>query len=290
MQDYDGDPIANEAAFARDWFRTGDLGFLDAEGYLFVTGRLKEIINRGGEKVAPWEVEDVLMTHPAVAQAVAFAVPHPRLGEDVAAAVVLRQSSAATADELRTFAVASLAAFKVPSQVLIVDAIPTGPTNKPQRNGLAAQLGLLTSERTHPGAHGSFMVPRTPLEEVLAGLWAQVLGRDDVCVHENFFQLGGDSLLATQLLSRVCAATDVELSFLSFFATPTVAGMARSVEAASRAALDLSAPPLQAVPKDRGLPLSCAQQRLWFIEQLGISTHAYHLLSSASSISVAPCM
>jgi Condensation domain/AMP-binding enzyme/AMP-binding enzyme C-terminal domain/Phosphopantetheine attachment site len=279
MQGYDDDPIANEGAFTHDWFRTGDLGFLDADGYLFVTGRLKEIINRGGEKVALWEVEEALMAHPAVSQAVAFAVPHPRLGEDVAAAVVLRQPSTATADELRAFAVTCLAAFKVPSQVLIVDDIPTGPTGKPQRNGLAEQLGVMTAERTHANTQDGFTAPHTPIEEVLAGLWAQVLGRDGMGIHENFFQLGGDSLLATQLLSRVCAATHVEPSFLSFFATPTVAGMARSVEAASRAALDLSAPPLQAVPKDRGLSLSYAQQRLWFIAQLGISAHAYHLLS-----------
>jgi amino acid adenylation domain-containing protein len=278
MRYYDDDPSADRDAFTAGWFRTGDQGCLDADGYLFVTGRLKEIINRGGEKIAPWEVEDVLMAHPAVAQAVAFAVPHVRLGEDIAAAVVLRQSATATADELRTFAVTHLAAFKVPSWVMLVDDIPTGPTGKPQRNGLAAQLGLMTPARTHADMRVAFTAPRTPLEEVLVGFWTQVLEVEGVGVHDNFFQLGGDSILVTQLISRVCEATHVELSFPGFFAAPTVAGMARSVEMASRAALDLSAPPLQPVARDRALPLSYAQQRLWFIEQLGISAHAYHLL------------
>jgi amino acid adenylation domain-containing protein len=278
IQGYDDDPIADRDAFTRDWFRTGDQGLLDADGYLFVTGRLKEIINRGGEKIAPWEVEEVLMAHPAVAQAVAFAVPHIRLGEDVAVAVVLRQPPTATADDLRSFAVTRLAAFKVPSQVLIVNDIPTGPAGKPQRHELAEQLGLLTSARVYPETHPGFTAPRTPLEEVLAGLWAQVLEVDSIGVHDNFFQLGGDSILATQLISRVSEATHGECSFPSFFATPTVAGMAKSVETARRAVLGLSAPPLQPVPRDSLLPLSYAQQRLWFIEQLGISAHAYHLL------------
>ena len=92
------------SAFTHGWFRTGDQGYLDSDGYLFITGRLKEIINRGGEKIAPQEVDNVLMDHPAVAQAVAFAVPHPRLGEDIAAAVVLHQNASATEHDIRLFA------------------------------------------------------------------------------------------------------------------------------------------------------------------------------------------
>ncbi|HEX9869700.1 MAG TPA: non-ribosomal peptide synthetase, partial [Candidatus Tectomicrobia bacterium] len=248
IQGYDDDPVADQDAFTGGWFRTGDQGYLDSDGYLFVTGRLKEIINRGGEKIAPWEVEDVLMAHPAVGQAVAFAVPHVRLGEDVAAAVVLRPSHTATAQELRGFTVTHLAAFKVPSQVLIVDDIPIGPAGKPQRHLLAEQLGLLPSSRGDSEASADCSGPRTPLEEVLVGLWTQVLAVDGIGIHDNFFQLGGDSILATQLISRVYEATHVECSFLSFFATPTVAGMARSVETSGRAVMDLATPPLQPVP------------------------------------------
>jgi aryl carrier-like protein len=183
-----------------------------------------------------------------------------------------------TADDLRRFALTHLAGFKVPNQVVIVDDIPTGPNGKLQRIGLAEKFGLMTSTRAEPEMQTDVTALHTPLEEMLLGLWAQVLNADDVGLHENFFQLGGDSILATQLISRVREVMHVEVSFRSFFETPTVAGMARSVETAGYGVLGRSAPPLQSVPRNSRLPLSYAQQRLWFIEQLGISAHAYHLL------------
>jgi acyl-CoA synthetase (AMP-forming)/AMP-acid ligase II len=139
---YEADPEANARAFTRGWFRTGDQGVLDAGGYLRLIGRLKELINRGGEKVSPLEVDEVLLDHPAVQQVVTFAMPHPKLGEEVAAAVVVRDGMAATERELRAFAASRLAGFKVPRRVVIVPEIPKGPTGKPQRIGLAARLGL----------------------------------------------------------------------------------------------------------------------------------------------------
>jgi acyl-CoA synthetase (AMP-forming)/AMP-acid ligase II len=139
---YVANPEANASAFSDGWFRTGDQGSIDADGYLTLTGRLKELINRGGEKVAPLEVDDVLLQHPAVAQAVTFARPHDRLGEDVAAAVVLVPGASVEPSELRAFASERLAAFKVPRTLLLVDEIPKGPTGKLQRIGLAARLGL----------------------------------------------------------------------------------------------------------------------------------------------------
>ena len=139
---YENNPEANAAAFTNGWFRTGDLGRLDDEGYLTVTGRLKEIINRGGEKISPREVDDVLMDHPAVQQVVTFAMPHDILGEEVAAAVVLVAGATAEAGNIREFAAARLAQFKVPKKVFLVDEIPMGPTGKLHRIGLAEQLGL----------------------------------------------------------------------------------------------------------------------------------------------------
>jgi acyl-CoA synthetase (AMP-forming)/AMP-acid ligase II len=139
---YGGNPKANEEAFVNGWFRTGDQGVFDADGYLRITGRLKEIINRGGEKVAPREVDDVLMDHPAVAQVVTFAMPHPLLGEEVAAAVVLRDGATATEQELRAFAAPHLADFKIPRKIVFLAEIPKGPTGKLQRIGLAQRLGL----------------------------------------------------------------------------------------------------------------------------------------------------
>ncbi len=139
---YARNPEANATAYHDGWFRTGDQGLFDGDGYLRITGRLKEIINRGGEKISPREVDEVLLGHPDVAQAVAFAVPHDALGEEVAAAVVLRPGATASARDIRAHAAARIAPFKVPRTVLIVDEIPKGPTGKLQRIGLAAKLGL----------------------------------------------------------------------------------------------------------------------------------------------------
>jgi amino acid adenylation domain-containing protein/non-ribosomal peptide synthase protein (TIGR01720 family) len=278
MSGYENDSMANGSAFTRGWFRSGDIGYLDADGYLFLSGRIKESINRGGEKIAPQEVDKVLMEHPAVAEAATFAVPHVRLGEDIAAAVVLHPNAVATPSDIRRFASTLLAPFKVPSQVFIVDEIPRTPTTgKLQRLGLAEKLGLTTGKRGQLAMPGGSTAPRTAVEETLAGIWARVLGVDRVGIDDNFSALGGDSILATQLISRVREVMHVEVSFRSFFATPTVAGMARSIEAARQTAPDLPVPPLHSVPKDSSLPLSYAQQRLWFLEQLEPGRAVYNL-------------
>lgn len=145
---YEGNPEANAKSFfmaeGHRWFRTGDQGSFDDEGYLTLTGRLKEIINRGGEKVSPLEVDAVLMDHPAVQQVVTFAIAHPKLGEEVGAAVVLREGHDASERDIRAFAETRLAAFKVPRRVVILGEIPKGATGKLQRIGLAAKLGLET--------------------------------------------------------------------------------------------------------------------------------------------------
>ena len=139
---YENNPEANAKAWTNGWFRTGDQGYLDGAGYLRLTGRLKEMINRGGEKVSPVEIETALLDHPLVAQAVAFAMPDPMLGEEIAAAIVLREGVPPGEHELREFVSARLAHFKVPRKVVFLDAIPKGPTGKLQRIGLAKVLGL----------------------------------------------------------------------------------------------------------------------------------------------------
>ena len=146
---YEGNPEANAKNFfeadGKRWFRTGDQGAFDADRYLTLTGRLKEIINRGGEKVSPLEIDSVLSDHPAVAQALTFALPHPKLGEEVAAVIVLNEGAVATEREIRDFAAARLADFKVPRKVVILDEIPKGATGKLQRIGLAQKLGLVAA-------------------------------------------------------------------------------------------------------------------------------------------------
>jgi oxalate---CoA ligase len=139
---YENNPTANAAAFTNGWFRTGDEGMLDDDGYLFLTGRLKEQINRGGEKISPLEIDDVVLRHPDVAEAVTFAIPHDKLGEDVGLAAVRVAGSELSEKELRDYLSAQLTAFKVPRTIVFVDEIPKGATGKIQRIGLAARLGL----------------------------------------------------------------------------------------------------------------------------------------------------
>ncbi|UCC62660.1 MAG: AMP-binding protein [Anaerolineae bacterium] len=222
---YASNPEANAKAFTNGWFRTGDQGYMDDDGYFYITGRLKEIVNRGGEKIAPREVDEALLGHPAVVQAIAFAVPHATLGEDLAAAVVLQGDASTTEREIREFAFARLADHKVPSQVLIVDKIPKGPTGKLQRIGLADKLA--------DELKAEFVAPRNPAEELLVKTWAEVLGVEQVGVHDNFFTLGGDSLRVAQLVSRLRTAFQAELPLTAIFQRPTVeelAGLLRREE------------------------------------------------------------
>ena len=139
---YENNPQANAECFTNGYFRTGDQGVLNAEGYLRLTGRLKELINRGGEKISPREVDEVILDHPSVAQVVTFAMPHAKLGEEVAAAVVLAEGAQVTERDLKAFSRQRLAPFKVPRQIVFVSQIPKGPTGKLQRIGLAEKLEL----------------------------------------------------------------------------------------------------------------------------------------------------
>jgi acyl-CoA synthetase (AMP-forming)/AMP-acid ligase II len=135
---YENNPQANATSFTRGWFRTGDLGVLDGDGYLRLLSRIKELINRGGEKIAPREIDEVLEEHPAVKEAVAFGIPHATWGEEVGAAIVLNRP--VTEKELQSFSRERLADFKVPKHLYFVDAIPKTPTGKIQRRFVAEQL------------------------------------------------------------------------------------------------------------------------------------------------------
>jgi acyl carrier protein len=206
-------PVAGDAAPGPidGWFRTGDVGYLDEDGYLFISGRIKEIINRGGEKIAPSEVDHVLQGHPGVGQAVTCAVPDARLGEDVVAVVVRRPGSNLTERELREFASTRLAAFKVPRRVMFVEQIPKGPTGKIQRIGLAKKLGIESLAFAQPGG-SQFEAPRTATESTIASAWGEVLAIDRVGLHDNFFELGGDSLMAAEVIARVKARLGVTIN------------------------------------------------------------------------------
>ncbi|MDP3085805.1 MAG: AMP-binding protein, partial [Rubrivivax sp.] len=139
---YESNPKANEETFVDGWFRTGDQGVIDADGYLSITGRLKEIINRGGEKISPREIDEILLDHVSVAQVVVFGAPHKRLGEEVAAMVVLHEGHECEERELQKFVAQRVASYKVPKKILFVDELPKGATGKLQRIGLAQRIGL----------------------------------------------------------------------------------------------------------------------------------------------------
>jgi acyl-CoA synthetase (AMP-forming)/AMP-acid ligase II/thioesterase domain-containing protein len=197
---YLDDPELNRAAFVNGWFRTGDIGSLDREGFLTLHGRIKEQINRGGEKISPVEVDTALLRHPAVAEAAAFAVPHPRLGEDVAAAVVLRPDATATSVELRRFLADHVASFKIPRRITILDQLPKGATGKILRRKLSASLSGPASEDLAQKAARAPEVDLADLERKLLSLWRHMLESESIGLDDDFFEAGGDSLLATQMI------------------------------------------------------------------------------------------
>ena len=230
MSGYEANPAANQAAFSNGWLRTGDLGLIDGEGYIFIQGRVKEIINRGGEKIAPREIDEALLQHPAVAQAVAFGMPHPTLGEEVAAAVVLRPGMQVTAKELTDFIGEHLAYFKLPRRVVFLTEIPKGPTGKVQRIGLGEKLK--DSLSAIPEAGKASIPPGTPTETTLVGVWAEVLGTTGFGIQDDFLDLGGDSLKAIQVLSRLNAHFGLKLTIREIFKLPTIQARGEAIDKA----------------------------------------------------------
>lgn len=202
------------------WMLTGDLGTIDEDGFLSIVGRMKEIINRGGEKISPYEVEKVLLQHPAVREAGVFGVPHPRLGENLAAVVVLQPDAGTTSTELRTFLRAHLAAAKVPPRVDIVNSIPKSHIGKISR----IRLAEATANRDH-----RIDPPEHPLEFQITEIWQRLLQRADIGIHDDFFEAGGDSLLATQMLLEVEAIIGRRLSQSALTEASTIHQLAKIV-------------------------------------------------------------
>ena len=269
---YDNDPAATWEAFRDGWFRTGDLGYLDEEGYLFIVGRIKEVINRGGQKIAPGEVEEALLSHPDVVEAAAFSVPHARLGADVAAAVVLRPNATLSPPKLRDFVRKRLASFKVPGLIRIVPDIPKGAGGKLKRGELAAALSLTQStalvQRSRKRA-----APGSELERQTAEIWADLLDVEHIGINQDIFALGVDSITVTRMLSRLREQFGVDLSFKDILDAPTVAALGARLRRSRKASGSLGSSlrtltrAATRIEKDSPQPVTIVQERMLRIER-----------------------
>lgn len=230
---YEDTPKTDAETFLEGWFVTGDLGWFDADGYLFLAGRSNEIINRGGEKISPFEVEQALLGLPGVAGAVAYPVAHRTLGEDVHAAVVLAPDSAAAGHALRAGLFGVIADFKVPACIHVIDRIPTSAGGKVQRRKLQQLIPGLVAASTAAAT-------LTPLQLQIATMFAQTLGLPMVAADVNFLALGGDSLSAVRLVHAVNDAWGLDLRTSGVLAGPTVIAFAATVQAAIEEADALS--------------------------------------------------
>lgn len=193
---------------------------------MFITGRVRELINRGGAKVSPSEVDLAFMQHPAVREAATFAVPHPSLGEDVVTAVVLHDPGSTSVQALRAHALQRLVPFKVPSSVVLVDEIPRNSMGKINRAALRDRLA--------DELRADYVAPRNAEEALVAAIFAELFDLPRVGAFDHYFRLGGDSLQAMQVLARVVDRYGVEIEITALFESPTVAEFADRLRAAAR--------------------------------------------------------
>ncbi len=262
------DPFSN--APGKRLYKTGDLARYLPDGNIQYLGRGDYQVKIRGFRIELGEIETALTQHPSVAQAV-VAVHEGASGEKrLVSYVVAQPQCAPTAIELRSFLKDKLPEHMVPAVFMMLDSFPLTSNGKVDRRALPSPAD------TRPESGKAFVEFRTPTEELLADIWAQVLGVERVGIYDDFFDLGGHSLLATQVVSRIRETFQVEMPLRRLFETPTVAGLAESLDLSRRGELNLQQPPIQPVPRDGDLPLSFAQQRLWFIEQLDPGNSVYN--------------
>src|SRR6185503_12814626 len=231
-------------------YRTGDVARYLPNGVVEFLGRADLQIKLRGFRIELGEIETVLNTHEAVQSAVVVA-REVEAGEKILVAYVVAQpSQSPSTSELYSYLRERLPEYMVPQAFFVLDELPLMPNGKVDRHKLPAP------EQSWPTLAGEYIAPRTPVEEILAAIWGEVLGRKTVSVHDNFFELGGHSLLATQVISRVRDAFGHEVALRSLFEQPTVAGLARENEVGGGLRADLQAPPLQRVERAERLPLS----------------------------------
>ena len=252
-------------------YGTGDLARYLASGDIEFLGRADHQVKIRGYRIELGEIEVALREHEAVRDVIALAQKSDAGANRLVAYLLVEQGVQVSTAELQQFVRERLPEYMIPAAFVLLEAFPLTPSGKVNRLSLPEpELSQL--------AHGMTLdVPLTPAEEVLAGLWSSVLKVERVGPHNTFFELGGHSLLATQLMSRVRDTFHVELPLRHLFEAPTVAGLARRIEIARRAEQKVAAPPLLRATRETSMPLSFAQQRLWFIDQLRLDTSAYNI-------------
>jgi amino acid adenylation domain-containing protein len=263
------DPFSGQAG-AR-LYRTGDLARFLADGSIQFLGRIDHQVKIRGFRIELGEIESVLDRHPSISEAVVTAREVSPDGKRIVAYAVPTVGKEFSTVQLRDYLRQRLPDYMIPSAIVALDEMPRTASGKIDRRSLPAP------DATRPELEEAFIAARTPLEEVLAGIWAEVLGLDAVGTRDNFFDLGGHSLLATQVMSRVRDVLDVEMPLRTFFEAPTISTLAEKVEAARKSDQGLHAPAILPAPRDEELLLSFAQQRLWFLDQLEPGSASYNL-------------
>ena len=273
---YVDDDALNASAFVDGWFRVGDLARLDEDGELHLVGRVNEVINRGGEKISPVEIDAVLCAQPDVAEAAVFGLPHPSLGEEVVAAIVVAPGAPRDANALLARLRPILGSRRTPRRLWFVDSLPRTEAGKLQRSALPSWVGA--DPWPGPAEPRAAVAPVSPIEVALGGLWAATLRLASVPRDGDFFMLGGDSLRGASLVEQVRTVFGIDVPVAALFEDAgTLAGMARRVETAREARVRPTTS--AAIPRRdprAAVPLAHTQARVWFLQRLDPASDAYH--------------
>jgi amino acid adenylation domain-containing protein len=262
-------PLHNE--YPDPVYRTGDLGRYLPDANIELYGRIDNQVKIRGSRVELEDIESALSHHPLIRDQVVIAQSNEEDDQRLIAYLVLNQEQVLTVSELRHFLRNKLPEYMMPAVIVFLNALPLTPNGKVDRRRLPMP------DWTDPNLEQAFVAPRTLVEEVVANIWSEVLSVSQVGIHDNFFELGGHSLVATQVISRVRDALRVEIPLRTFFEAPTVAGLVKSIETTSWTEQASQVPPLQPILRSNNLPLSFAQQRLWFVDQLESGSPFYNV-------------
>ena len=257
-------------------YKTGDLGRWLPDGTIEFFGRIDDQVKVRGFRIELGEIETLLNQHPTVRETVVVVREDRPEDKHLLAYVVPCENSSDSEliPQLRHFLKEKLPEYMIPSAFLLLAALPLTPSGKVDRRSLPVP------DCSQQNRKRNYTAPRTPIEEVIAGIWMQVLGLEQVGVDDNFFDCGGHSLSATQIISRLRNVFQIELPLRQIFAFPTVASLAESIETMKQSQEGLQAPPILPIPRDRNLPLSFAQERLWFLDQLEPNNTAYNMAAA----------